>query len=77
MLYVEPEARGLGLGTVLVRQAVDFARAAGYGKMRLWTQSILVSARRIYEAQGFRCVETAPHTSFGKELIGEHWELEF
>lgn len=76
MLYVEPVARGLGLGGTLVAQAVSFARSAGYARMRLWTQSILVSARRIYEAAGFRCVETAPHRSFGQDLVGEHWELE-
>ena len=76
MLYVEPEARGLGLGTTLVRQVVDFARASGYRRVRLWTQSVLASARRIYEAAGFRCVETSQHHSFGKDLTGEHWELE-
>jgi DNA-binding MarR family transcriptional regulator/GNAT superfamily N-acetyltransferase len=75
MLYVEPDARGLGLGALLVRQAVDFARAAGYRRVRLWTQSVLVSARRIYEAAGFRCLETNAHHSFGKDLTGEHWEL--
>jgi DNA-binding MarR family transcriptional regulator/N-acetylglutamate synthase-like GNAT family acetyltransferase len=76
MLYVEPEARGLGLGATLVTQVVDFARKSGYRRVRLWTQSALVSARRIYEAAGFRCVETNEHHSFGKDLTGEHWELE-
>lgn len=76
MLYVEPEARGLGLGTTLVAQVVSFARESGYRRVRLWTQSVLVSARRIYEAAGFHRVETEPHHSFGKDLIGEHWELE-
>jgi DNA-binding MarR family transcriptional regulator/GNAT superfamily N-acetyltransferase len=76
MLYVEPTARGLGLGTMLVDQALSFARASGFRRMRLWTQSILVSARRIYDAAGFRCVESAPHHSFGKDLIGQYLELE-
>lgn len=76
MLYVEPEARGLGLGTALVRQAVAFARGAGYAQMRLWTQAMLVSARRIYAAEGFRCVASSPHHSFGMDLVDEHWELE-
>lgn len=74
MLYVEPEARGLGLGTTLVKQAVDFARSSGYERMRLWTQSTLVSARRIYAAAGFELVESGPHHSFGKDLVGEYWE---
>lgn len=77
MLYVEPEARGLGIGTTLVAQCVDFARGAGYGKMRLWTQSVLSSARKIYAAAGFELTESAPHHSFGKDLVGEYWELTF
>jgi DNA-binding MarR family transcriptional regulator/GNAT superfamily N-acetyltransferase len=76
MLYVEPEARGKGLGATLVRQAVTFARESGYRRMRLWTQSALVSARRIYQAQGFGMVASARHRSFGVDLVGEHWELE-
>ncbi len=75
MLYVEPEARGLGLGTQLVAQAVDFARRSGYTGIRLWTQSVLVSARRIYTAAGFVPVESAPHHSFGQDLEGEYWEM--
>lgn len=74
MLYVEPEARGQGLGAQLVAQAVDFGRRSGYARMRLWTQSVLVSARRIYAAAGFKLVESSPHRSFGKDLIGEYWE---
>lgn len=76
MLYVEPDARGQGIGTVLVKQAVRFARESGYRRMRLWTQESLNSARRIYAAEGFRMVESAPHHSFGKDLISEFWELE-
>jgi DNA-binding MarR family transcriptional regulator/GNAT superfamily N-acetyltransferase len=76
MLYVEPAARGQGVGTRLVAEAVDFARVAGYRRIRLWTQSVLVSARRIYAAAGFVCAETAPHHSFGQNLIGEYWERE-
>lgn len=76
MLYVEPEARGLGIGTTLVSQCVAFARGAGYRRMRLWTQSILESARSIYSAHGFKLVESAPHHSFGHDLVGEYWEVE-
>ncbi len=75
MLYVEPEARGLGIGTSLVAQCIAFSRDAGYQTLRLWTQSVLESARRIYAAQGFEMVESAPHHSFGHDLVGEYWEL--
>lgn len=75
MLYVEPEARGLGIGSSLVEQCVAFSREAGHQTLRLWTQSVLESARRIYAAHGFEMVESAAHRSFGHDLIGEYWEL--
>lgn len=77
MLYVEPEARGLGIGTLLVKQVVAFAREQGYKRVRLWTQESLTSARKIYASQGFKLVgEQEPHHSFGVDLISEFWELE-
>ena len=75
MLYVEPEARGMGLGRTLVDQVVTFSRDNGYERVRLWTQSVLESARKIYTAAGFEKVEENAHHSFGKDLVGEHWEL--
>lgn len=76
MLYVEPEARGLGIGGTLVETAVDFARAGGYRRMRLWTHTIQQSARRLYAAAGFKVVESAPHHQFGQALVSEIWELD-
>ncbi|RYE81037.1 MAG: GNAT family N-acetyltransferase [Hyphomicrobiales bacterium] len=77
MLYVEPEARGLGIGRTLVDQCVSFARGAGYERMRLWTHTIQQSARRLYAGAGFKVVETEPHHAFGKDLVSEIWELRF
>lgn len=77
MLYVEPAARGQGIGATLVAQAVSFARDRGYARMRLWTHTIQEAARRIYAAAGFSVVETMPEQNFGKSLIGEIWEMRF
>jgi DNA-binding MarR family transcriptional regulator len=74
ILLVEPWARGLGIGSRLVETCTSFAAEAGYETIVLWTNDVLVSARRIYEAAGFRLVGEERHHSFGHDLIGQHWE---
>jgi GNAT superfamily N-acetyltransferase len=75
LLHVERTARGLGIGTRLVDECIRFSRAAGYQKITLWTQSNLLAARHLYKAAGFVCLAQEPHHRFGKDLIGETWEL--
>lgn len=75
LLIVDPKARGLGLGSQLVEECINFSRQAGYKKLVLWTNSVLKEARHIYQKKGFQLVNEEKHHSFGHDLVGESWEL--
>ncbi len=76
ILLVHHDARGHGLGYDLVETCMEFARQAGYARMRLWTNDVLAAARRIYLSRGFALIEEAPHHSFGVDLVGQVYEAD-
>jgi len=75
LLILAPAARGHGLGGRLTDECIAFARAKGYRKLMLWTQSHLLAARAIYRSRGFQCVKSEPYAAFGQDLVSEIWEL--
>lgn len=76
LLIVDPKARGLGIGKRLVDECTRFAKQAGYKNITLWTNNVLLAARSIYQKAGYKLVKSEKHHSFGKDLVGETWELE-
>ena len=75
LLFVEKSARGAGVGKALLNAATDFARTAGYRSLTLWTNSVLIEARRLYERAGFQLENAEKHRMFGPEMEGQTWRL--
>jgi len=73
--YVEPPARGFGLGHRLIGEAIGFCRESGFESVILWTVNLLTAAAHLYEAAGFRKVEERPGRRYGVDLVEEKYEL--
>jgi GNAT superfamily N-acetyltransferase len=76
ILLVAPSGRGRHLGARPVSEVIDFARAAGYRRMTLWTNDPLAAARHVYLAAGFSLTSEEQHHSFGVDLVGQTYELD-
>jgi DNA-binding MarR family transcriptional regulator/GNAT superfamily N-acetyltransferase len=73
LLLVEPSARQQGLGGRLIDHCLRFATQAGYRRIVLWTNDILLEARRLYEKAGFTLDAEEPHHSWGHDNVGQYW----
>lgn len=76
LLFVDPKVRALGIGSKMLKEATRFARYAGYKKMVMWTESIFDHAAKLFESEGFKLTEETPHKRFGRDMVGQYWEMD-
>lgn len=76
LLFVASEARNMGIGKSMLGEAIRFARHVGYKKLTMWTESVHDHAMDLFEDAGLRVVRQTHHHRFGKDLIGQHWEMD-
>jgi DNA-binding MarR family transcriptional regulator/RimJ/RimL family protein N-acetyltransferase len=74
LFLLVPEVRGRGLGQRLLDTCTDFARAAGYRKMTLWTHESHRAACALYAKNGWQKLSEVPTHSFGQDVVEQEWE---
>lgn len=74
--FLEPELRGLGVGTELLHKALNFCREKKYSHVFLWTVSAQETARKLYKKIGFEITETSENENWGIPVLEEKWDLD-
>ncbi|QAX30327.1 GNAT family N-acetyltransferase [Leisingera sp. NJS204] len=77
LFLLTPAARGKGLGKRLLRECMEFARAAGYRGMMLKTHESHQTACALYRAFGWQLTDSHPVHSYGQDLVEQTWRLSF
>jgi peptidyl-dipeptidase Dcp len=72
---IEPEYRGIGLGSNLMNLYMGFLHECGYRKSYLWTTHELTIAASLYKRHGFMLTEEKESTAFGKPLREQRYDL--
>ncbi len=72
---IEPEYRGIGLGSKLMNLYMDFLRECGYKASYLWTTHELTTAANLYKRFGFQLTEQKESNAFGKPLQEQRYDL--
>ncbi|MBX9467159.1 MAG: helix-turn-helix domain-containing GNAT family N-acetyltransferase [Rhizobium sp.] len=76
LFIVDPSARGSGLGKALLQEALHFVDTQDFSETHLWTFRGLDTARRLYEASGFRLVEERPGSQWGAHVLEQRFVRE-
>lgn len=77
VLMVHPDARGRGVGAMLLGRCLDFARGRGYREVVLSTEGALDSARKLYRGHGFRLISEHEHHGWAEPVQIQEWSLSF
>ena len=75
VLFVSEDARGKGVGGLLVESLLKTARAIGYETLCLWTTNNQEAARALYRKVGFSLVSSTKNTTFAKGSHDELWQM--
>jgi ribosomal protein S18 acetylase RimI-like enzyme len=68
-LAVLPEAQGGGVGSLLLREAEDFAQKGGRTQIRLFTNEAMVENLDYYRRRGFVETHRAPQAGFRRVFL--------